>query len=179
MFRPAFLLALVCLLAPAPPAPAGALPTPRLLFAEPLTPVMGRPGARETAALDRAIAAYQATGNSEAVEPLLTFLASYPTSPWKPALLANALEAVIAALYLDGGLAPARNFIHRHIIEPAEDSLVGVLHSTEPFSGAVGDYKSALEALVKAQAQVPAGDTVNAGAIKANIEKLKKGLDIN
>jgi hypothetical protein len=44
---------------------------------------------------------------------------------------------------------------------------------------AVGDYKSALEALVKAQAQVPAGDTVNAGAIKANIEKLKKGLDIN
>jgi ribonuclease-3 len=68
----------------------------------------------------------------------------------KPALLANALEAVIAALYLDGGLAPARNFIHRHIIEPAEDSLVGVLHSTEPFSGAVGDYKSALQERLQA-----------------------------
>ena len=44
---------------------------------------------------------------------------------------------------------------------------------------AVGDYKSALEALLKAQAQVPAGDAINAEAIKVNIEKLKKGLDIN
>lgn len=31
-----------------------------------------------------------------------------------PALLANACEAVIAALYLDGGLEPARRFITRH-----------------------------------------------------------------
>jgi ribonuclease-3 len=68
----------------------------------------------------------------------------------KPALLANALEAVIAALYLDGGLASAREFIHRHIIEPAEDSLVGVLRSSEPFSGAVGDYKSALQERLQA-----------------------------
>jgi tetratricopeptide (TPR) repeat protein len=44
---------------------------------------------------------------------------------------------------------------------------------------AMGDYASALEALLKAQAQVPEGDTANAAAIKANIEKLKKGLDIN
>lgn len=63
----------------------------------------------------------------------------------KPALLANALEAVIAAMYLDGGLAPARDFILNHIIQPAEASLVNVLRSTEPFSGAVGDYKSALQ----------------------------------
>jgi len=34
--------------------------------------------------------------------------------------MANALEAIIAALYPDGGLAPARSLIHRHIIEPAE-----------------------------------------------------------
>jgi len=68
----------------------------------------------------------------------------------KPALLANALEAVIAALYLDGGLDAAREFIHRHIIEPAEDSLVGVLRSSEPFSGAVGDYKSALQERLQA-----------------------------
>ena len=68
----------------------------------------------------------------------------------KPALLANALEAVIAALYLDGGLDAAREFIHRHIIEPAEDNLVGVLHSSEPFSGAVGDYKSALQERLQA-----------------------------
>ncbi len=68
----------------------------------------------------------------------------------KPALLANALEAVIAALYLDGGLTPARSFIHRHIIDPAEASLSGVLHSSEPLSGAVGDYKSALQECLQA-----------------------------
>jgi ribonuclease-3 len=68
----------------------------------------------------------------------------------KPALLANALEAVIAALYLDGGLAAAREFIHRHIIEPAEANLSGVLQSSEPLSGAVGDYKSALQERLQA-----------------------------
>jgi ribonuclease-3 len=68
----------------------------------------------------------------------------------KPALLANGLEAVIAAMYLDGGLAPAREFIHRYIIQPAEAELVGVLDSTEPFSGAVGDYKSALQERLQA-----------------------------
>jgi ribonuclease-3 len=30
-------------------------------------------------------------------------------------------------------------------VEPAEASIASVLHSTEPFSGAVGDYKSALQ----------------------------------
>jgi len=44
---------------------------------------------------------------------------------------------------------------------------------------AVGDYKSALEALLKAQKQVPAGDTVNTAAIATNIEKLKRGENIN
>ncbi len=68
----------------------------------------------------------------------------------KPALLANALEATIAAIYLDGGLAPARDFIHRQIIEPAAADLVNVLHSAEPFSGAVGDYKSALQERLQA-----------------------------
>ncbi len=63
----------------------------------------------------------------------------------KPALLANALEAVIAAMYLDGGLAPARDFVHRSIIEPAEEDLLSALRSKQPFSGAVGDYKSALQ----------------------------------
>ena len=44
---------------------------------------------------------------------------------------------------------------------------------------AVGDYPAALTALTKAQAQLPAGDTTNANAIKANIEKLKRGENIN
>jgi ribonuclease-3 len=69
----------------------------------------------------------------------------------KPALLANCLEAVIAAMYLDGGLAPARDFIHRHILDPADEELVSVLHSSQPFSGAVGDYKSALQERLQAE----------------------------
>jgi hypothetical protein len=44
---------------------------------------------------------------------------------------------------------------------------------------AVGDYKSALGALLKAQTQVPQGDSANAAAIKVNIEKLKRGENIN
>lgn len=44
---------------------------------------------------------------------------------------------------------------------------------------AVGDYKGALEALLQAQKEVPAGDQTNANAIQANIEKLKAGKDIN
>lgn len=44
---------------------------------------------------------------------------------------------------------------------------------------AVGDYPAALAALLKAQTQIPAGDTVNAAAIAANIAKLKRGENIN
>lgn len=44
---------------------------------------------------------------------------------------------------------------------------------------AKGDYKTALDYLTKSQSQVPAGDTLNAGAIKINLEKLKKNEDIN
>ena len=68
----------------------------------------------------------------------------------KPALLANALEAVIAAIYLDGGLANASDFVHRYIINPAEAALFNILRSEEPFSGAIGDYKSALQERLQA-----------------------------
>jgi tetratricopeptide (TPR) repeat protein len=44
---------------------------------------------------------------------------------------------------------------------------------------AVGDYKAALAALLRAQAQVPDGDAANAAAIRVNIEKLRRGQDIN
>src|SRR5271155_4557155 len=63
----------------------------------------------------------------------------------KPALLANALEAVIAALYLDGGLDVARAFIEKHIIEPALPDLHLALEGSKTFSGAIGDHKSALQ----------------------------------
>jgi ribonuclease-3 len=73
----------------------------------------------------------------------------------KAALLSNALEAVIAAIYLDGGLKAAQTFIERTIIEPALPELdlacagnfgqAAGDSSSGVFSGAVGDHKSALQ----------------------------------
>jgi ribonuclease-3 len=63
----------------------------------------------------------------------------------KSTLLSDALEAVIAALYLDAGLDLAREFIVRRIIEP---ELEQITSETEPdFS--LTDYKSALQELVQ------------------------------
>ncbi|HEY5078283.1 MAG TPA: DUF2911 domain-containing protein [Opitutaceae bacterium] len=44
---------------------------------------------------------------------------------------------------------------------------------------AMGDYKAALEALTKAQAELPKGDALNGAAIKINLDKLQRGVDIN
>ncbi len=60
----------------------------------------------------------------------------------KKALLANAVEALIAALYLDGGMEPARRFILHHII--GEDS-PGADESLAT------DYKSALQELAQSR----------------------------
>jgi ribonuclease-3 len=68
----------------------------------------------------------------------------------KPALLANALEAVIAALYLDGGLEVSRAFIEDCIIEPSLPALQGALDSGNTFSDAIGDHKSALQEYLQA-----------------------------
>jgi ribonuclease-3 len=63
----------------------------------------------------------------------------------KPALLANALEAIIAAIYLDGGLTAACVFIEERIIEPALPELHLAMQAGDTFSGAIGDHKSALQ----------------------------------
>ncbi|HEY6390719.1 MAG TPA: ribonuclease III [Bryobacteraceae bacterium] len=59
----------------------------------------------------------------------------------KKTLLANALEAVIAALYLDGGLEPASSFIVKRVVgdAPAPDEAAKVF-----------DYKSALQEMAQA-----------------------------
>ncbi|MBL8178131.1 MAG: ribonuclease III [Bryobacterales bacterium] len=56
----------------------------------------------------------------------------------KRALLANAYEALIAAMYLDGGLEVSRRFILTHVVEPfSNDGPDG--------ESAVSDFKSALQ----------------------------------
>jgi ribonuclease-3 len=59
----------------------------------------------------------------------------------KKALLANAIEALIAAMYLDGGMGSARGFVTRHIAADADMAVVDT---------GLNDYKSALQE--KAQA---------------------------
>ena len=59
----------------------------------------------------------------------------------KPSILSDAFEAVIAAIYLDGGFAPARDFIHRFVL-----SLLDL--STPVFEK---DYKTRLQELIHAK----------------------------
>jgi ribonuclease III len=65
----------------------------------------------------------------------------------KAALLANCMEAVIAAIYLDGGVGPTRDFIVREIIAPA----VPALRDRLRVGIAIGDHKSALQELLQAR----------------------------
>lgn len=58
----------------------------------------------------------------------------------KKALLANAVEALIAALYLDGGIEPSRRFILQCVIGEGEPSSEVALAT---------DYKSALQELAQ------------------------------
>jgi ribonuclease III len=58
----------------------------------------------------------------------------------KKALLANAIEALIAAVYLDGGIEPAGRFILEHVIGGSEPS-----NEEAPAT----DYKSALQELAQ------------------------------
>ena len=64
----------------------------------------------------------------------------------KSALLVNALEAVLAALYLDGGLDAAGRFIVTHILEPE-------LGRMQAAGMPVTDFKSALQEALQSAGQ--------------------------
>ncbi len=66
----------------------------------------------------------------------------------KPALLVNALEAIVAALYRDGGIDAARDFITRFIVPQDMAAATGELFSI--------DYKSALQEHLQAERTPPA-----------------------
>lgn len=57
----------------------------------------------------------------------------------RPSIQADAVEAVIAAIYLDGGIGSARKFITRFILTENERETEGVIR----------DYKTALQELVQ------------------------------
>ena len=63
----------------------------------------------------------------------------------KSALLSDALEAVIAAMYLDAGFERTREFIIRHILEPELEHIIA--EGDGEFS--LTDYKSALQELLQ------------------------------
>lgn len=59
----------------------------------------------------------------------------------KSTVLSNAMEAVIGALYLDGGLEPVRKFVRSHVMGEAAEQLAEQLRSGQ----ALGNFKSALQ----------------------------------
>jgi ribonuclease-3 len=59
----------------------------------------------------------------------------------KPALLVDALEAIVAALYLDAGFETARAFILKNIVDPE----LSRLEASNSAGVAVSDFKSALQ----------------------------------
>ncbi len=61
----------------------------------------------------------------------------------KKALLADALEAVIAAAYMDGGIPAARGIIERHVVGSVEELDVAI--------PGVNDFKSALQHLAQSR----------------------------
>src|SRR5580693_1064676 len=65
----------------------------------------------------------------------------------KPALLADAYEALIAAIYLDGGLEAARGFVRRSLVEGAIKCEAERLGHT--------DHKSALQEFLQSRGMAP------------------------
>lgn len=64
------------------------------------------------------------------------------------AMLADAFEAVVGAMYLDGGIAPARQFLKRHVFDLAAEAGMVQLASS--------DHKSGLQEYLQARGKPPA-----------------------
>jgi ribonuclease-3 len=64
----------------------------------------------------------------------------------KSTVLSNTMEAVIGALFLDGGLEPVRAFARRQVLGQAAEQLAEELRS----GAALGNYKSALQERLQA-----------------------------
>jgi ribonuclease III len=62
-------------------------------------------------------------------------------------VLSNTMEAVMGALFLDGGLEPVRAFVRRRVMGEAADRLAFELTSGD----ALGNYKSALQERLQAE----------------------------
>ncbi|MDR3739133.1 MAG: ribonuclease III [Terracidiphilus sp.] len=65
----------------------------------------------------------------------------------KATVLSNSMEAVIGALFLDGGLEIARAFVLRYVMGNAVEQLAEELRS----GAALGNYKSALQEYLQAE----------------------------
>lgn len=59
----------------------------------------------------------------------------------KATILSNTMEAVIGAIFLDGGLTPVRAFVRQYVMGEAAENLARELQSGD----ALGNYKSALQ----------------------------------
>src|ERR1700680_4125072 len=65
----------------------------------------------------------------------------------KPALLADAFEAVVAAIYLDGGLDAARELVYKTVLPLAFEDRLSIADS---------DRKSALQEYLQGRGELPA-----------------------
>lgn len=65
----------------------------------------------------------------------------------KSTILSNTMEAVIGALFLDGGLEPVRTFARRYVMGDAVERLAEQLRS----GAALGNFKSALQEHLQAE----------------------------
>ena len=65
----------------------------------------------------------------------------------KSTVLSNSMEAVLGAMFLDGGLEPVRAFARKYVIGEAAEQLAQELRSGAP----LGNYKSALQEHMQAE----------------------------